>query len=165
MVATFTLTCWILGESPSHVFPIKIPSDSNVFDLKKAILNLRPSLFMDAGCLELYHPSEEVLKMSDEELETWDFEHARLLKFKSRRPLSAIFQSALDPEALHVIVKPHLTRLTLHCVLHDHTGHIFKLEIPSSRHVSALQQLIKDQLSDPYNGLMAPDLILYHIPL
>ena len=76
MDATFTLTCWILGESPSHVFPVKIPSDSNVFDLKKAILNRRPSLFMDAGLLELYHPSEEVSKMSDEGLETWDFEHA-----------------------------------------------------------------------------------------
>ena len=162
MDATFTLTCWILGESPSLVFHVKIPSDSDVLDLKEAILNRRPSLVMDAGFLELYHPSEDVSKMSDEELETWDFEHAQLLKLNARRPLSAIFQSALDPEALHVIVQPHLT---LHCVLHDHTGRVLRVEIPPSRHVSMLQELIKDRLPYAYSSVVPLDLILYHIPL
>ena len=166
MDATFTLTCWILGEPASLVFPVEVPSSSNVYYLKGEILNRRPTLLMDAGLLDLYHPSEEVSKMSDEELETWDFEHARLLKLNARRPLSAIFQSALDPEALHVIVQLCLTHFTLHCVLHDHTGRVLQVpEIPSSSYVSTLQQLIKDQLSDPYNGLMASDLTLYHIPL
>ena len=166
MDATFTLTCWVLGEPASLVFPVEVPSSSNVFYLKVAILNKRSALAMEAGFLDLYHPSEGVSKMSDEELETWDFEHARLLKLNARRPLSAIFQSALDPEALHVIVQLRLTHFTLHCVLHDHTGRVLQVpEIPSSSYVSTLQQLIKDQLSDPYNGLMASDLTLYHIPL
>ena len=68
--------------------------------------------------------------------------------------------------SLHVIVQLRLTHFTLHCVLHDHTGRVLQVpEIPSSSYVSTLQQLIKDQLSDPYNGLMASDLTLYHIPL
>ena len=164
MDATFTLTCWVLGEPASLVFPVEVPSSSNVFYLKVAILNKRPALAMEAGFLDLYPPSEEVSKMSDEELETWDFEHARLLKLNARCPLSAIFQSALDPEALHVIVQLRL--ITLHCVFHDHTGRVLQVpEILSSSYVSTLQQLIKDQLSDPYNSLMASDLTLYHVPL
>ena len=106
--ATFTFTCWILGEPSSYIFHVDIASTKNFFDLKKAIISSRPSLDVDPGTLELYRPPEEVSTLSNEELAFWNPNPARLRKFNDRRRLSDIFQSAFDPEALHILIQPPL---------------------------------------------------------
>ena len=108
MDAIFTFACWILGEPSSRIFHVGIASTKNFFDLKKAIINSRPSLDVDPGTLELYRPPEEVSTLSNEELAFWNPNPAQLRKFNDRRRLSDIFQSAFDPEALHILIQPPL---------------------------------------------------------
>jgi hypothetical protein len=42
------LNCWVLGDAPRHVFPVKIASLETVSYLKKAIKDEKKHIFNDA---------------------------------------------------------------------------------------------------------------------
>ena len=55
--------CWILGDAPHRVFPVKIASSETVAYLQKAIKNEKKNLFgdLDANLLDLWKASNHGL--------------------------------------------------------------------------------------------------------
>ena len=49
------LNCWVLGDDPHHIFPVKVASSKMVIYLKKAIKDEKKHVFndLDADSLDL----------------------------------------------------------------------------------------------------------------
>ncbi|KAG1803795.1 uncharacterized protein HD556DRAFT_1227205 [Suillus plorans] len=54
------LNCWILGDSPKHIFPVNVESASTVGHLKEAIKDRAQNRFsdIDAYVLDLWKVSD-----------------------------------------------------------------------------------------------------------
>lgn len=102
------LNCLVLGQTPDHIFLVKISSSENVHTLKKAIKDENSHLFsdVDAHDLLLYRTSEEVSNLDDDDLiEALNPLGEGHRKLPSRRALSIIFKDTPSPDALHVLIQ------------------------------------------------------------
>jgi len=110
MALPLEINCLVLGDDPSHVFPVEIASNKTVGTLKELIKEKKQHAFehVDADTLELFKVSFPV----DDDL------HATLKNFHSERDagrvqylsrsvarLKGLFGD-LDDEHIHLIVQP-----------------------------------------------------------
>jgi Crinkler effector protein N-terminal domain len=57
-----TLNCWVRSEDPKAIFQVKVSSTDTVYDLQKAIKNVKPVAFrdVDPDDLTLYKPKAPI---------------------------------------------------------------------------------------------------------
>jgi Crinkler effector protein N-terminal domain len=115
MSLTLELNCLVLGDDPSHIFPVKIASTESVGTLKQLIREKKHAFqHVDADTLELFRVSFPV----DDDLEATlnrirrrpehDPENGVHHLSLSVKRLKGVFGGPTDDEHLHVIVQsPH----------------------------------------------------------
>ncbi|KAL4065048.1 hypothetical protein J3A83DRAFT_4263978 [Scleroderma citrinum] len=174
MSDTLTLNCFVLGDTPDHIFPVEIALTKTVGALKEAIKDKKPHAFrsVDADQLVLYRTSNEVATLDDDDAlmealaDTSGRGHHKL---DPRGTLLKIFKDVPSPEALHILVQlpstpppvPQAT-LTLNCfVLGDTPDHIFPVEIALTKTVGALKKAIKEEKPHAFHTVDADQLVLY----
>ncbi|KAL4080401.1 hypothetical protein J3A83DRAFT_651 [Scleroderma citrinum] len=115
MSDTLTLNCFVLGDTPDHIFPVEIALTKTVGALKEAIKDKKPHAFrsVDADQLVLYRTSNEVATLDDDDAlmealaDTSGRGHHKL---DPRGTLLKIFKDVPSPEALHILVQLPSTR-------------------------------------------------------
>jgi Crinkler effector protein N-terminal domain len=100
------LYCWVLGDGPQNVFPVKIASDKYIGTLKEYIKDWKQAMFghIDANALALYKitVAEAVL---GNELEKINLENPENLeKLQPTLKLSGAFSHPPADNHLHVVV-------------------------------------------------------------
>ena len=103
------LNCLVLGDDPSHVFPVKIADSESIGSLKKAIREEKKHAFqdVDADSLKLFRVSFPVNDDLDATLTHFQCEHdAASVRYLSRpvTRLKGLFSDP-EPEHIHVIMQ------------------------------------------------------------
>ena len=125
MSTVLELNCWILGDEPRRVFPVKIASSETVGHLKEAIKDKKKQTFtgIDADLLDLWKVSNLIQHTDNDEFIclkvdidlTTNSDLLKLIKVEGDIPdgeelkpwsrLSKLFAGGADDEHLHIIVK------------------------------------------------------------
>jgi hypothetical protein len=103
-VPILELNCFVHGDDPHHVFPIKIARTDTVGTLKEAIKDKNPESFhdVDARSLHLWKvsiPDDHHLK---DKLEKLALREEEVLSSVAR--LSTLFSDKLEDERIHIVV-------------------------------------------------------------
>jgi hypothetical protein len=110
-VPILELNCFIQGDDPSHIFPIKIARTESVGTLKEFIKTKKVTLeHVDADSLRLWDisiPYDNTFKETLRKVELID--EKQLSAFDN---LASIFPN-LPANSLHIIVKPPISKLLL----------------------------------------------------
>jgi len=161
---TFSVNCLILGDNPDRTLTVNISDDNeNIYFLKELLKEkMAPRLnHVDASDLDLWKVD---FSFEDHDLE-------RLANFvPDGRPLYPIKKLQMfkdGPEKhIHVIVKvpgwPEL--LSLNCFILGHKS-IFPVEIPRTKTVSILKDLIKEERAETLKHVAASDLKLWKVDI
>ncbi|KAF9218832.1 hypothetical protein BS17DRAFT_761849 [Gyrodon lividus] len=175
MSGTCTLNCLVGPGDACRIFPIEISRTGSVTELKEAIKQ-NNSVFhdVDANLLDLYKVS---FRVDDEHLNDkltkLQLDDAESLCGGSK--IFNIFSSLEDNENVHIIVKAPAflpqslavnRDITLNCwVLGQDAGRLFSIEIPETKSIEHLQEVIKEKKSADVGHVDAKDLVLYKISL
>jgi hypothetical protein len=109
MSLTLELNCLVLGDDPSHVFPVKIASTESVGTLKEAIKDKKKHAFqhVDADTLDIFRVSFPVDDNLDATLNRFrpedDPENGVHRLSVTVKRLKGVFGGPID-EHLHVII-------------------------------------------------------------
>src|SRR5580693_7268569 len=105
MSNTLVLNCWLLGDDPTHIFPVKIERTELVGTLKKTIKDEKKHAFehVDADTLVLWRVSIPVGGSFKQNLSKLDFVDEQSLSAVDE--LSEVFAESPAPKHVHVIVR------------------------------------------------------------
>src|SRR5258708_3115374 len=99
------LNCWVLGDDPSHIFPIEIAESKTVGGLKKAIKEEKKPEFdhVAADSLDLWKVSIPDDRNLKENIGKLDFDDEQPLSPMAK--LSKVFADAPEEMHLHIVVR------------------------------------------------------------
>jgi len=99
------LNCWVLGDLPDRIFPVKIAANESVGSLKDAIKEKEKPAFdhVPAKTLILWRVSVSNAHRLPEMLSDVDFANERSLS--PMDSLSKVFPDVPEEGCLHIIVK------------------------------------------------------------
>ncbi|KAM6503046.1 hypothetical protein JOM56_003023, partial [Amanita muscaria] len=169
-----SINCFVLGGDSSEVFTVEIPKTKNVSILKRRIKEEQSHRLnhVDASELIAWKVSLPV-DIITPELTVDDIETCQKAQLHSVKKVSSIFGETLVDEHVHILVQvptaPDPTQfLSLNCFVlrvDEKPNQIFTVEIPKTKNVSILKDLIKKKKSRRLDHVNASDLILSQVSL
>lgn len=105
-LSPLSLFCYVLGDDPQQIFPVKIAPTETVGDLKDAIKAKKSNTLkdVDADTLKLWKVSIPVDSRFKERIETSAFAEEGCLQPMSE--LSEIFPDSPLRKHVHIVIKP-----------------------------------------------------------
>ncbi|KIL56583.1 hypothetical protein M378DRAFT_200960 [Amanita muscaria Koide BX008] len=177
-MSELSINCFVLGGDSSEVFTVEIPKTKNVSILKRRIKEEQSHRLnhVDASELIAWKVSLPV-DIITPELTVDDIETCQKAQLHSVKKVSSIFGETLVDEHVHILVQvptvnqpvaaPDPTQfLSLNCFVlrvDEKPNQIFTVEIPKTKNVSILKDLIKKKKSRRLDHVDASDLILSQV--
>ncbi|KAG2072092.1 hypothetical protein BDR04DRAFT_1052092 [Suillus decipiens] len=162
----FELNCFILGDDPSHIFPVQIIRTGTVMELRELIKEKMKDACdnFDASYLELWKVNLPV----DDTLE----HNLHGLELHSKKRLSPvgqiydIFNNPRQHNQLHIVVqlpyRSNFMTVNLNClILGNDASHTFPVQIALTETVYQVKELIKEKMKDLFDGYGAPSIQLW----
>jgi hypothetical protein len=187
MANVVTLQCWLHGDDPKRVFPVKIDQTDVVGALKDAIKEKKRPEFdhIAADKLDLWTVAIPLDDSLNKKLKNLELDEGGALP--GGEELSELFPGEPAKKCLHIIVKSPAGKLAAFCVfvasfilkslgfatppivelnclvLGDDPCHIFPIKINTTESVGTLKEAIKDKKRHAFQHVDADTLVLWKV--
>ncbi|KIL56169.1 hypothetical protein M378DRAFT_201035 [Amanita muscaria Koide BX008] len=177
-MSELSINCFVLGGDSSEVFTVEIPKTKNVSILKRRIKEEQSPRLNHVAASDLIAWKVSLpVDIITPELTVDDIETCQKAQLHSVKKVSSIFGETLVDEHVHILVQvptvnqpvaaPDPTQfLSLNCFVlrvDEKPNQIFTVEIPKTKNVSILKDLIKKKKSRRLDHVDASDLILSQV--